>query len=79
MAYKALMRRALLLALVAACGGAQKPAPPPKATLAFTGVRVFDGERVIPEAVVLVDGDRISAVGPGVPVPPGVVDDVELR
>lgn len=67
----------LLLGLLAAC----KPQPttsatvPPQtvdeATLAFEDVRVFDGERFIDRATVLVDGDRIVAIGPDVPVPAG--------
>ncbi|MBX7077820.1 MAG: amidohydrolase family protein [Nannocystaceae bacterium] len=38
-------------------------APAPDATLAFVGVDVFDGERWIDDATVLVDGERIVAVG----------------
>src|SRR5689334_1922776 len=34
---------------------AAAPLPPTHATLAFTHVRVFDGERVVPDATVLVD------------------------
>jgi len=47
----------------------------PKAT-AITNVRVFDGEKVIPSATVVVEGDLVTAVGPGAVVPPGaeVVD-----
>jgi imidazolonepropionase-like amidohydrolase len=36
--------------------------------------QVFDGERVLPEATIVLDGDRISSVGPG--VPPAVGDVV---
>ncbi|HET7506116.1 MAG TPA: amidohydrolase family protein [Kofleriaceae bacterium] len=72
---------ALLLALPA-CSGAPaparpaapsspgaSPAPAPHATLAFRHVRVFDGERTLPDATVLVDGERIVAVGAGLAGP----------
>lgn len=42
----------------------------PEAT-AVRDVRVFDGERVLEEATVVVRGDSIAAVGPEVAVPPG--------
>ena len=72
-------------ALVASCGAPTAPAappaatttaapraaPPPHATLAFTHVRVFDGERMTPDATVLVNGERIVAVGAGLAVPAG--------
>ena len=58
-----------------ACAAAEKrvepPAPPPGATLAFRDVRVFDGEKVLGRANVLVGGGRILAVGDGA-VPAGV-------
>jgi imidazolonepropionase-like amidohydrolase len=38
---------------------------------AVTGVRVFDGTRVIPSATVVVEGGRITAVGPEVRPPAG--------
>jgi imidazolonepropionase-like amidohydrolase len=47
------------------------PTAPPKATLAFANVAVFDGEQRLPEATVLVDGGKIVAVTPGGAVPPG--------
>lgn len=76
---------AIATALAAACGGPAAPAAtasaptatpaptasPPRATLAITHVRVFDGERVVPDATVLVDGARIAAVGAGIAVPAG--------
>lgn len=70
-----LLALALSAALAAACGGSPaRPAEqaPPHATLAFTKVRVFDGTALIPEATVLVDGDKIVAVTPGGAVPAGV-------
>lgn len=70
------------LVTLAACGGSQPARPaeqaPPHATLAITKVRVFDGAKVLPEATVLIDGDKIAAVypsGPGaaaVAIPAGV-------
>ncbi len=72
--------RSLLLAVASlclSCGGSQtRPAPVPKATLAFTHVRVFDGERVLVDQDVLVDGTTIVAVGSNLGVPAGatVVD-----
>lgn len=47
------------------------PAVVPRATLAFEAVRVFDGERFIERATVLVDGDTIVAIGPDLAVPAG--------
>jgi imidazolonepropionase-like amidohydrolase len=46
--------------------------PAPHATLAITHVRAFDGERMLPDTTVLVDGDRIVAVGAGLAVSTGV-------
>lgn len=55
-------------------GGAGRPAAPAieGVTLAFLDVRVFDGVATVPQATVLVVGDRIAAVGPGLAVPDGV-------
>jgi imidazolonepropionase-like amidohydrolase len=47
-----------------------RPAAPPQ-TFALVGVRVFDGERVLDEATVVVEGERIAAVGADVAVPAG--------
>jgi imidazolonepropionase-like amidohydrolase len=72
-----------VIALAVSCGEPPAPAspaspaaaaklpaaPPPHATLAITHVRVFDGERVVPDATVLVDGERIVAVGAGLAAP----------
>ncbi|MFO0633901.1 MAG: amidohydrolase family protein [Nannocystaceae bacterium] len=67
----ALGASALFAAAVSACGAprATTAAPPaatpsPAATLAFVGVDVFDGAAWIDDATVLVDGERIVAVGP---------------
>jgi imidazolonepropionase-like amidohydrolase len=38
---------------------------------AFKNVRVFDGERVISECTVIVEGERIGAVGVGATIPEG--------
>lgn len=68
-----------VLTLLGACGGSRSspsaPQPPPRATLAITKVRVFDGQQVLPDATVLVDGDKIAAVypaGASVTIPAGV-------
>lgn len=60
--------------LVVACLVA--PAVGRAQSFAVTGVRVFDGERVIPRATVVVQDGRISAVGPTARAPAGarVVD-----
>ena len=41
-------------------------------SFAVRDVRVFDGERVLPQANVVVSGGSIEAVGPDVPIPEGV-------
>jgi len=69
------------LADSAACSGTAVPPAPVEpapvallhAGLAFTHVRVFDGEHTLADATVLVDGDRIVAVGPGIAAPAGSV------
>lgn len=66
------MRWWWIAALALSCAGTQKPAAPPKATLAISRVRVFDGEKVMPRATVLIDGDRIVAVGNDFDLPEGV-------
>ncbi|MCO5970728.1 amidohydrolase family protein [Actinoallomurus soli] len=43
-------------------------------TTAITGARVFDGERVLPESTVLVEGGRIVSVGGDVPAGAHIVD-----
>src|SRR5690606_28159363 len=80
----------LLLAPWLACTSKPdaEPTHPPSptavvsATLAFEDVRMFDGETFVPRATVLVDGDRIVAVGPDLPIPEGAervhVDDATL-
>lgn len=75
------MRRLSLIAplLLLACeprSSTKSPdAPAPQAvstaTVAFEDVRVFDGERWIDSTTVLVDGDTIVAVGPGLAIPSG--------
>jgi hypothetical protein len=66
----------LLALALAAC--APVPLTPPKGVLApgvpatvFAGVRVFDGEAVIPRGTVVVQAGKIVAVGPDVAVPAG--------
>ncbi|AXB41625.1 amidohydrolase family protein [Amycolatopsis albispora] len=76
---RTLGRRALLAgaggALAATALAPIAAAAPPR-TWAITGATVFDGSRTLPEATVLITGDRIVQVGRHVPVPPGaeVVD-----
>jgi len=69
-----MLRLALATTLPAAALEAQ-PAPPAKATLALVGGQLIDGYegQPIQDAVVLIAGDRILAVGPRtqVPVPAG--------
>src|SRR5688572_7647908 len=52
--------------LTAAPAWAQAPG------FAITGVRVFDGEKVTPNATVVVQGGRITALGPKAKVPAGL-------
>ena len=61
-----------LVSLTLSCGGRQEPegAATAGATLAFRGVRVFDGERVWPRANVIV-GERVLAIGDAA-IPSGV-------
>lgn len=56
--------------LVAACSRGESSAPASD-VLAIRGARLFDGERVLPRATVLVRGATILAVGPDIPVPDG--------
>jgi len=63
---------ALLTALVSAALLAASSEPlraPRTTTLAIRDVRVFDGERLIPRATVVVRGDRIVDVSPGARIP----------
>jgi imidazolonepropionase-like amidohydrolase len=46
--------------------------PPPAPGFALRAVRVFDGERVLPEATVVVEAGRVTAVGAEVAVPAGL-------
>ena len=69
------------VALVAVGLVAGRPSPPaaaatprqtPSGTFAIRDVRVFDGERVLDKATVLVHDGKIAGVGADVKVPPGV-------
>jgi hypothetical protein len=61
----------LALALVCA---SRNVAPVPAALFVVRGARVFDGERVLPSASVLVRDGRIAAVGEEVAIPQGAGD-----
>ncbi|HYK83571.1 MAG TPA: amidohydrolase family protein [Gemmatimonadales bacterium] len=52
---------------------AQQPSPPP--VTAIRAGTLIDGTGAAPvaNAVILVQGDRIAALGPGVPIPPGAI------
>jgi imidazolonepropionase-like amidohydrolase len=58
----------LFLLVVAGCGGAQPAAPAPDdQSFVVRDVRVFDGERTIDRAQVVVRGGRIASVGDDIP------------
>ena len=57
---------ALAAALLMAAPALAQPTP-----FAVTNVRVFDGEKVLPKATVVVQNGRIAAVGPNAKVPAG--------
>ncbi len=61
------------LALVAAPLPAQTPAAPPRPKVAIRAGRLIDGRGGPPiaNAVILIEGDRVTAVGPGLPIPVG--------
>jgi len=73
------MRHAIVLALVIACGKTDKPAPPPPstvhATVAFVDITVvpMDSNHELAHQTVLVDGDKVVAIGAtaATPVPAG--------
>jgi imidazolonepropionase-like amidohydrolase len=68
-------RPPLLFLLLLACGSHDAAEPPPRAApgaFAVRGARVFDGERAIGVADVLVEAGRIAAVGRGLAIPAGV-------
>jgi imidazolonepropionase-like amidohydrolase len=64
-----------LTTLFAACLAALSVAAPAWAQapgFAITGVCVFDGEKVVPKATVVVQGGRVTAIGPNAKVPAGL-------
>jgi hypothetical protein len=68
---------AALALCAASAAAAPDPAPPPKIVAVKAG-RLIDGLGGAPvrDAVILIQGDRITAVGPGLAIPAGaeVVD-----
>ncbi len=70
-----LSRRAVLTTVLAvsvlAAGALVPRSVPPAARLAFKDVRVFDGQKIIPQCTVVVEGPKIIAVGKWVAVPAG--------
>lgn len=70
---RGLLAAALAAPVLSACGPAPTGAPPvPGAGFAIEGVRVFDGERTVESATVLITGAEITAIGDRVPVPDGL-------
>lgn len=69
-----------LASLLSACSQADEAAPETIGVdLAYTDVRLFDGERVLEEVTVLVDDGEIVAIGAEVDVPEGTGDVIEGR
>ncbi|NPC68361.1 amidohydrolase family protein [Corallococcus exiguus] len=75
---------ALLLCCASVPSWGQTPSPSEPPRIALRAARLFDGksERLLPDAVVLIEGSSIQAVGTGLPIPSGtrVIDlgDVTL-
>ncbi|MBN8468587.1 amidohydrolase family protein [Corallococcus exiguus] len=75
---------ALLLCCASLPSWGQTPSPSESPRIALRAARLFDGksERLLPDAVVLIEGSVIQAVGTGLPIPSGtrVIDlgDVTL-
>src|SRR5262245_42729240 len=69
----------LLIAIVAAfaalASGFTKAATPASTSVAITNVSVFDTikEQMLPPQSVIIEGDRIQAVGPSAPLPQGAL------
>lgn len=66
------MRLSLMLAAATAALSLAAPAWAQAPGFAITGVRVFDGEKVIPRATVVVRDGRVAAIGPNAKVPAGL-------
>lgn len=68
-------RLSLALAALAAAGlgrtAVAAPAETARPTFAITHVRIFDGEKVLPEGTVVIERGKIRAAGAGVAVPAG--------
>lgn len=65
------MRLPLLLAAAAGALSFAASAAAQAPGFAITGVRVFDGEKVLPRTTVVVQGGRVTAIGPNARVPAG--------
>ena len=74
LSYPPLVRTSLVVVVVASCAAPHPVAPPPHATVAFVDITVVPMDRAgeQPHQTVLVDGDRIVAIGPALAVPAGV-------
>ncbi|MBN9687162.1 MULTISPECIES: amidohydrolase family protein [unclassified Corallococcus] len=64
---------ALLLCCVSLPSWGQPPSPAAPPRIALRAARLFDGksERLLPDAVVLIEGSRIQAMGTGLAIPDG--------
>jgi imidazolonepropionase-like amidohydrolase len=64
---------AAVLSAAVLSGQAPAPAPTPAPVTVLRAARIFDGtsDRVLENATVVIEGSKIKALGPGVPIPPG--------
>jgi len=66
-------RAGAALAALAVLAGCRSDPPAPRATTLIRGAHVFDGERDLGGVDVLIDRERIAAIGPGLAAPGGAV------
>jgi imidazolonepropionase-like amidohydrolase len=64
-------RRTAVLFLAASVLGASAKSPPPRKAVKAAAMLDVVAGRVVSNPVVLIEGDRITAVGPGLPIPRG--------